>query len=409
MTKKTKIVVGCVVLLLIVCGIIWWFMPVHFLREVEPEEVATIIVFNGNNGDDSQIADNTDQTNTGENGAISAEEAKNILREYLISVNRWESNYVLEPLDPVLGKIENEEIFKFEIRYTDDTDEVGGRLIDNYVITTDGERIFWYNPADNEWVEQILENVSTEGVADYPAAIMVNDTIYLVGGTPMPTEVDESAIIGYTELFTETFPENNGETNFNPELGMPYAHAESGIAVLYQNEWYLCTPFSDTLDETETICEKTAANLVEEESNNRIIVQRNVKEMEMDLTVYLEDGTSATIHYPMDTEKDYAYCETAYLQYDNKESIVLEIVNGTSNYGAAEYHVLHAEKENGEFVIIEDATVLGEQPLTGDRYAYSLIGFVGNVSMIRAEDLITSINGKPAVRFVDWDSGKKEG
>ena len=129
----------------------------------------------------------------------------------------------------------------------------------------------------------------------------------------------------------------------------------------------------------------------------------------MDLTVYLEDGTSATIHYPMDTEKDYAYCETAYLQYDNKESIVLEIVNGTSNYGAAEYHVLHVEKENGEFVIIEDATVLGEQPLTGDRYAYSLIGFVGNVSMIRAEDLITLINGKPAVRFVDWDSGKKEG
>ena len=39
------------------------------------------------NGADSQIADNTDQTNT--------------------------------------GKIENEEIFRFEIRYTDDTDGVG--------------------------------------------------------------------------------------------------------------------------------------------------------------------------------------------------------------------------------------------------------------------------------------------
>ena len=86
------------------------------------------------------------------------------------------------------------------------------------------------------------ETTSTEGVADHPAAIMVNDIIYLVEGVPMPAEVDESAIIGYTESFTDTFPENNGETNFNPELGMPYAQVDGGIAVLYRNEWYLATP-----------------------------------------------------------------------------------------------------------------------------------------------------------------------
>ena len=163
------------------------------------------------------------------------------------------------------------------------------------------------------------------------------------------------------------------------------------------------------VNETETICEKTAVNLGEEESGSRIIVQRNIQEMEMSLTVYLTDGTSATIHYPMDTEKDYAYCETAYLQYDNKESIVLEIVNCTSNYGAAEYHILHVEKDSQGIEIVEDATVLGAQPLTGDRYVYSLVGFVGNVSMISAEDLIITVYGKPAVRFVDWDSGKKDG
>ena len=88
------------------------------------------------------------------------------------------------------------------------------------------------------------ENLATDGVADYPAAIMVNDTVYLMEGNPMPTEVDESAIIGYTESYTGTFPVNNGETNFNSELGMPYAQVEGGIAVLYENEWYLCTPFS---------------------------------------------------------------------------------------------------------------------------------------------------------------------
>ncbi|MBD5503912.1 MAG: hypothetical protein HDR09_09270 [Lachnospiraceae bacterium] len=108
------------------------------------------------------------------------------------------------------------------------------------------------------------ENIATDGVADYPAAIMVNGTVYLVEGDPMPVEVDESAIIGYTELYTGTFPENNGETNFNPELGMPYAQVEGGIAVLYKNEWYLGTPFS--IDHTTTfpgiIIDHTVESLV---------------------------------------------------------------------------------------------------------------------------------------------------
>ena len=47
------------------------------------------------------------------------------------------------------------------------------------------------NSADDEWVEQVLENVSTEGVADYPAAIMVNNTIYLMGDTPMSEKVED--------------------------------------------------------------------------------------------------------------------------------------------------------------------------------------------------------------------------
>jgi len=85
---------------------------------------------------------------------ISTEDLAKILQEYLISVNKWESEYVLEPLDSVLGEIENEEIFRFEIRYMDDMNEVGGRLIDNYAITTNGQKIFWYNSADDEWVQQ---------------------------------------------------------------------------------------------------------------------------------------------------------------------------------------------------------------------------------------------------------------
>ncbi len=86
------------------------------------------------------------------------------------------------------------------------------------------------------------EAESTGVTTDYPAAIMVDGSVYLLSGTPMSAEVDASAIIGYTESYTDTFPEKNGETNFNRELDMPYAKIEGGIAVLYQNEWYLCTP-----------------------------------------------------------------------------------------------------------------------------------------------------------------------
>ena len=76
---------------------------------------------------------------------------------------------------------------------------------------------------------------------DYPAAIMAEGEIYLKSATAMPAEIDESAIIGYTTSYTDTYPEKDGETNFNRELNMPYARVEGGIAVLYENEWYLCT------------------------------------------------------------------------------------------------------------------------------------------------------------------------
>lgn len=83
---------------------------------------------------------------------------------------------------------------------------------------------------------------TTGGTADYPAAIMVEGTVYYKSAAAMPVEVDESTIIGYTESFTDKFPEKDGETNFNRETGMPYAKVEGGMAVLYENEWYLCTP-----------------------------------------------------------------------------------------------------------------------------------------------------------------------
>lgn len=59
----------------------------------------------------------------------------------------------------------------------------------------------------------------------------------------MPAEIDDSAMIGYVKSYTDTFPKKDGETNISRDLiGAPYAKVDGGIALLYQNEWYLCKP-----------------------------------------------------------------------------------------------------------------------------------------------------------------------
>ena len=76
----------------------------------------------------------------------------------------------------------------------------------------------------------------------YQLGIMVDGVFYEKSYQPMPAEVDESAIIGYIESYTDTFPNKDGETNISNDLiGQPFAKVDDGIAILYQHEWYLCT------------------------------------------------------------------------------------------------------------------------------------------------------------------------
>lgn len=79
---------------------------------------------------------------------------------------------------------------------------------------------------------------------DYPAAIMVDGKIYLQTVEALPGEVDESAILGCFQSYTDTYPEKDGQTNISKDLiDAPYAKVEGGIAILFRNEWYLCTPY----------------------------------------------------------------------------------------------------------------------------------------------------------------------
>ena len=103
----------------------------------------------------------------------------------------------------------------------------------------------------------------------------------------MPTEVDECAIIGYVKSYTDTYPKKDGQTNISKDLiGEPYAKVEGGIAILYQHEWYLCTP-----DEIELSVVKTYEATASEHAfeNDELVIL--VKHYEM------SDGTWKTDDY----------------------------------------------------------------------------------------------------------------
>ena len=79
--------------------------------------------------------------------------------------------------------------------------------------------------------------------ADYPAAIMVDGTVYLVSVNPLPAgTVDKAEITGCVDSYTGTFPEKDGQRNFSREAALPYAPAAGGLALLCDGAWYLCDP-----------------------------------------------------------------------------------------------------------------------------------------------------------------------
>jgi len=150
---------------------------------------------------------------------------------------------------------------------------------------------------------------------DYAAAIMVEGEIYLKTVTAIPAEIDESAIIGYTKSYTETFPKKDGQTNFSRKTGLPYARVEDGIAILIENEWYLCTPMEQnvtkcpeeatgciifykepTIETAETITVKCTIELTEEQAEKLKNIIDSVDEDKwvddylVDRLVYYFDG-----------------------------------------------------------------------------------------------------------------------
>lgn len=60
MKKKSAIIIGTVIGVIICCGFVWWLLPVRLLGGTPAEEIAAIEVMNGNNGDQFVISDAED-------------------------------------------------------------------------------------------------------------------------------------------------------------------------------------------------------------------------------------------------------------------------------------------------------------------------------------------------------------
>lgn len=76
---------------------------------------------------------------------------------------------------------------------------------------------------------------------DYRAAIMVDGVVYWSTDTPVPGEVEESAIRTVTS-YTDGQPEEDGQTNFDRDLTTRYAMTDMGLVVLMDREWILFDP-----------------------------------------------------------------------------------------------------------------------------------------------------------------------
>lgn len=76
---------------------------------------------------------------------------------------------------------------------------------------------------------------------DFCAAIMVDGLLYWSTDTPVPGEPDPSIIQTVTS-YTDTQPEEDGQTNFDRGLTTRYAMTDLGLVVLIDHEWVLFDP-----------------------------------------------------------------------------------------------------------------------------------------------------------------------
>jgi len=88
---------------------------------------------------------------------ISSTEAETILQNYLMEHNLWSDDYYLEQNEKINNAVDyvgDMAVYHISVRFKDTVPNVGDRLISEYSITRDGNIIFWYDPANDEYIVQ---------------------------------------------------------------------------------------------------------------------------------------------------------------------------------------------------------------------------------------------------------------
>ena len=151
----------------------------------------------------------------------------------------------------------------------------------------------------------------------YQLGIVIDGIFYEKSYQPMLAEVDDSAIVGYIKSYTDTYPKKDGQTNISKDLiDKPYAKVDGGIAILLQNEWYLCVP-EETEPSVVNTYEVTDSDTAFE--NDEIVIL--VKHYEMSDGTWKTDNFTYQYRLEITGRMPNAVKDTTYVFLSNVEEI----------------------------------------------------------------------------------------
>ncbi len=196
---------------------------------------------------------------------------------------------------------------------------------------------------------------------DLKPMIMVNGELYLDTGKEMPSEIDESAIIGkvVSSVDGTEKPTEDGQTNFGL-VGAEYARFEDNIVVFMNNKWFLF--------EKEIIPDEVTINLNKKNDSTGMYEEVIVKTKDNEKTFAWENVINPT-YAPVKIIAD--------VDNDSKDEIIILLTTG---YGTGvhvqEIHILNSEDLTERY--IEDPvetinnTVASSITVNGDKVDMSI-------------------------------------
>ena len=133
------------------------------------------------------------------------------------------------------------------------------------------------------------------------------------------------------------------------------------------------------------------------------------------LRVMLDDGRSADLEFQGVTggREDFITVRTDKLHYADKDSIVVQFTESTSNYGSSDIHILSVNANPDEVEIIEEATILDDTINSKFYSVYEKTVVAGEmtiISMTPEDELIQYVKklGVKAVAISGYNSEKTQ-